>query len=338
MKRVLVTGASGFVGSNLARRLIRDGYATHLLVSPLSDQWRLEELKDHAQVHAVDLANAEALERIVGAIKPEWVFHLAAHGAYSWQLESERMIATNVVGTINLVRAIRRADFEVMVNAGSSSEYGFVDHAPMEDEACDPNSDYAVTKVSGTLYCRSVACRCNLHIVTLRLYSVYGPWEEPNRLMPMLVVRGLQGELPPLVSPHVARDYVYIDDVVHAFLLAAAHRTSELGAIFNVGTGTQTSVAQAVAAARTILGISQDPVWGSMPNRAWDTNTWVSDSRKIAHRLGWLPRHSLDSGLREMVGWFRDRPALERWYCDRQAKIAGAIGHRITKPAGALSS
>jgi nucleoside-diphosphate-sugar epimerase len=328
MKRAIVTGASGFVGANLARRLIRQGHDTHLFVSSEQKAWRLDEVQGQARMYALDLADADAVHRTVATIRPDWVFHLAAHGAYSWQTSLDRMIATNVIGTINLVQACLRAGFEAMVNTGSSSEYGFKDHAPSEDEAVDPNSDYAVTKVSATMYCRYVAQSQGVRLPTLRLYSVYGPWEDPNRLIPALLVRGLQGELPPLVNAQTARDYVYVEDVMDAYLLAAEQRVAEPGAVFNVGSGTQTSVQQAVTLCREILSISCEPAWGSMPNRLWDTNVWVSDTRKIRRELGWIPQYSLQSGLLETVTWLRCHPEIERIYRARQADQSTAAAKK----------
>src|SRR5204863_142015 len=157
-------------------------------------------------------------------IQPEWVFHLAAHGAYSWQTDVQQMVKTNLLGTINLVQACLNTGFDSFVNAGSSSEYGYKNHPPSEQELPEPNSHYAVSKVAATLFCQHTSRREGVRIRTLRLYSAFGAYEDPNRLMPTLIGRCLKGEFPPLVRPETARDYVYIDDVVDAFLLAASPR------------------------------------------------------------------------------------------------------------------
>jgi len=106
--------------------------------------------------------------------------------------------------------------------AGSSSEYGVKDHAPAENEQLEPNSDYAVAKAAATLLASHLGRERGLPVATLRLYSVFGPFEEPDRFIPTLVVHALRGQLPPLVDPAIARDFVYLDDVVEAFLLTAA--------------------------------------------------------------------------------------------------------------------
>lgn len=314
MKRVLLTGATGFVGANLARRLLDDGHEVHLLVRPVHSGWRIEDVREHVRLHEASLEDSESLARIVSRIRPDWIFHLAAHGAYPSQTDVREMVSTNITGTMNLVEACLKTGFEAFVNTGSSSEYGFKDHAPSEEERLEPNSDYGVTKASATLFCRHTAQKHGVHLPTLRLYSVYGPYEEPTRLLPSLIVKGLSGKLPPLVSPDIARDYVYVDDVSDAYLLAATRPAEELGAIYNVGTGRQTSLSEVVLVARHALNIEAEPQWGSMPERQWDTNVWVADSRKIQETLGWRPQHSFEQGFLKMLGWFRGNPALWNIY------------------------
>jgi dolichol-phosphate mannosyltransferase len=208
----------------------------------------------------------------VKAARPQWAFHTAVHGAYPFQTAIRDMIRTNIVGTVNLVQACLAVGVEALVNTGSSSEYGFKDHAPSEEEALSPNSDYAVTKASATLYCRQVARTADMHVPTLRLYSVYGPFEEPSRLIPTLIVHGLAGTLPPLVNPAVARDFVFVDDAIEAYLLAASLRSEERGPVYNVGTGVQSTLAEVVDTARDLLHIGVVPAWGSLRAREWDTN------------------------------------------------------------------
>ena len=201
MKRVIVTGAAGFIGANVARRLLDDGFQPTLLTGPDSDCWRLADLERAARVVQLDLADGDAVANVVAVARPEWILHLAAHGAYSWQTDRAAILRTNVVGTANLLEAARRAEVEAFVNTGSSSEYGLKDRAPVEEDSVEPNSAYAVAKASATMLCRHVAEADGLNVCTLRLYSAYGPWEEPKRLIPALAVEGLQGRFPPLVDP-----------------------------------------------------------------------------------------------------------------------------------------
>lgn len=305
-RRALVTGATGFVGANLARHLLREGCEVHLLAHHHDQTWRIDSIRDDARVHVGDICDRESVDRIVLQARPEWVFHCAVYGAYSWQESAERMVHTNVLGTMHLLQACLAAGVESVVNTGSSSEYGYKDHAPSEDERLEPNSEYALTKASATMYCRWLAQSKGLAVTTLRLYSVYGPYEDPGRLIPTLIRCGLGGKLPPLVHPEIARDYVSVEDVCRAYLLAAARPPGgEAGAIYNVGTGTQTSIREAVEISRRTLGLTCEPEWGSMPDRRWDTSAWVADARKIRRDLGWGPAHTFEEGFRRMVEWCR---------------------------------
>jgi len=309
-RRAVLSGGTGFVGSNLARRLLRDGHEVHLLVRPGNSSWRIEDIREHVGIHICDLADPDGLRAALERIRPDWIFHLAVHGAYPSQTDVDQMVATNIVGTVNLVSAAVRVGFEAFVNTGSSSEYGFKDHAPGEQEAIEPNSAYAVSKASATLFCRYTARTKQVALPTLRLYSVYGPYEEPSRLMPRLVVRGLAGELPPLVDPKIARDFVHADDAIEAFMLAASQPLPELGPIYNIGTGQQTTLMDLVDIVRRRLRIRVAPAWESMVARSWDTNTWVADPTRANRELGWTPKLDLEHGVAEMVRWFENTPQV----------------------------
>lgn len=319
MKRVLLTGASGFVGANLARRLLRDGHEVHLLVRPGHLPWRIQELAGRVRLIQADLEDANGVNAAVRATRPQWVFHLAAHGAYPAQTDVRRIVQTNVLGTIYLVEASLHSELEAFINTGSSSEYGFKTSAPSEEERLEPNSAYAVAKASATLYCRHVARSRRAPLVTLRLYSVYGPYEEPTRLIPTLIREGLAGRLPPLVGADVARDYVFTDDVNDAYLLAAARAAREPGAVYNIGTGFQTPLRDVVETARRVLGVKAEPVWGSMAGRVWDTSVWVADCQKARRELGWQPRCAFEEGFRRTAEWLRANSDLHPVYAARAA-------------------
>ncbi|MCX5714106.1 MAG: GDP-mannose 4,6-dehydratase [Candidatus Omnitrophica bacterium] len=305
MKRVIITGGTGFIGANLARRLLKEGHDLHLLVRPDYNPWRIEEIKNDVRLHLVELADAATLNSVVEQIRPDWIFHLAVYGAYPLQSDAQQMVQTNIIGTINLVEACLRTGFEVFINTGTSSEYGFKDHAPPETEFLEPNNNYAVTKASATMFCRYVAQSQRVHLQTLRLYSVYGPYEEAARLIPTIIRYGLKGALPPLVNPCAAHDYIYVDDVLEAYLLVAMKPSQEQGAVYNVGTGIQTSLSELVGAVRRVMGVSVEPKWGSMPDRNLDTSVWIADNRKIQEALGWRARYSFEEGFRLTEQWFR---------------------------------
>lgn len=309
-RRALVTGGAGFVGAALTRHLLAEGHHVELLLRPGSDTWRLDDIRGSLAVQEADLRDRQTVRTAVASAAPDWIFHLGAHGAYSWQTDTQGIFESNALGTLHLVDACVDQGFEAFVHAGSSSEYGLKDHPPSEEEAPEPNSDYAVAKVTATLLCRQRAVQHGLHLATLRLYSVYGPWEDPRRLMPVLVVHGRRGELPPLVNPETARDFVHIDDVCEAFLLAARTPLSDISPIYNIGSGTQTTLRKVVDIARHALDIAAEPNWGSHAPRPWDTSVWVANPAKIARELGWRAQMDLENGIRNLAEWMDEHIEL----------------------------
>lgn len=314
MKRVLITGGTGFVGANLARRLLVEGCEVHLIVRRGFHDWRIRSIEKDLHLCAAAVEDAEELAKAVTAIKPETVFHLAAHGAYSHQTDRRRMFDTNVLGTRNVVTAALDAGAGSIVVAGSSSEYGRLSRPHSETDTPHPESGYARTKAAATAWCEWKARENDAAVTTLRLYSVYGPWEEPARLIPRLIVEGRRGKWPPLADPSTARDFVYVDDAVEAFLLAAKAKPEKLGAVYNVGTGRQTTLAEAAQAARELFDLRAEPCWGGMPDRIWDTACWVADNRLIHEDLGWRPKTEFRDGFRKMLEWYESSPGVRGVY------------------------
>jgi len=304
MKNVLLTGGTGFIGSNLARRLLADGHRVTLLVRPDFTDWRIRDIREDIEIRIANMQSRAEVETQMREAKPDWVFHLAAY----------EMAQTNYLGTIHLVQACLRIGVEVMVHAGSSSEYGFKTHAPAEEEALDPNSYYAVTKAAATQFCRFAARAHMMPIPTLRLYSVYGPFEDPRRFIPTLIVHALEGRLPPLVGPDVVRDFIFIEDVTDAFVALASAPLSDPGSVYNLGTGTQISMQQVVALASELFNLQVQPSWGSMPPRPWDTNIWVSNPGKIMSELDWAPKVDIRQGLKWIARWLEFHPDWRRFY------------------------
>jgi UDP-glucose 4-epimerase len=314
MKRVVITGASGFVGANLARRCLRDGHNVHLLARPGRPSWRIDQISSEVRMHAVSLHNRDAVKAAIASIKPDWVFHLAAYGAYPTQNCPHEMATTNVGGCMAMLGACTDVGVEAFVQTGSSSEYGYKDHPASERELLQPNSAYAVTKAAATHYCQYVAAKFNINAITVRLYSIYGPYEEPSRFIPTLIVHGLQGCFPPLVSPTIARDFVYIEECVEAIMRVAAAPGLPRGAVYNVCSGTQTTLSSAVAAARKLFGITDEPVWSTMAPRSWDTDKWVGSPELMESEVGWRSKVDFEIGLARTVEWFRAHPHMFDFY------------------------
>ena len=290
----------------------------HLLLRENHNDWRIRSIKKDVNIHIIDLNDAEALSSTVSSIHPEWIFHLAAYGAYSSQSNLHQMIETNLSATCNLIDTCVKVGFEAFINTGSSSEYGYKDHAPDECEWIEPNSSYAVTKAAATHYCRFIAQSKKVNLSTVRLYSVFGPFEEPTRLIPTLILEGMQGRLPALVNPTIARDYIFVDDISEAYLSLASNPVRISAKVYNLGSGKQVSLREVVEVAINELQITSKPLWGSMPDRQWDTSVWIADHSKITNDLGWKPTYSFIEGFRQTINWFQSNPDILMFYKNHQ--------------------
>jgi nucleoside-diphosphate-sugar epimerase len=304
---ILVTGASGFIGANLVRRLVALRPDVHVLLRDEAKLWRIQDILPKLNAHRVDLTDRKAVFECVRDVKPRTIFHLAVYGAYPFQKDVAKIEATALHGTMNLLDAAEESGFDAFINVGSSSEYGFKNAPMKETDVLEPNSHYAVFKAAATNYCAYEAASKELPVITLRPFSVYGPYEEPTRLVPTLLDKLLQGTLPPLASPDIARDYTYVDDFVDACLAAAAHPEFG-GQVFNVGSGRQTTLKEIVDLAIKLTGAEVTPQWGTMGARIWDQKVWVADVSKSKEKLGWVSRTDLESGLLKTIAWLKANP------------------------------
>ncbi len=309
-ERFFVTGATGFVGSCLVRKLAEIGCEVHALVRQGANRWRLHGLEERLSFHIGDLTDRDQLRGIITAVQPSIIYHLAVHGAYPDQTDADQTILTDVFGTWNLLRACAEVDYKVFVNTGSSSEYGFKQHAMRETDLLEPNSYYAVAKSAQTLVCGHMARADRRPINTFRLFSVYGPYEAPGRLIPTVIKRCLRGQDLEMVSPDTARDFIYVEDVVEAYL-QVGQLSLQCGEVFNIGTGVQSTVRDVVRLAMQSSGASAQVKWGSMPARVWDAETWLADCSKVRRILKWSARTSLATGIQKTVDWFRSGQAPE---------------------------
>ena len=299
---IVVTGASGFVGANLFKKLLAirtDVFAIEFR----SKSWRLTDVKDD-YIAAVDLNDPAAAKNLIDTIHPQTVFNCAAYGAYSFEENTRTIYQTNFQAVVNLVDLLVGRPFSAFIHAGTSSEYGANCSGPSEDDHCDPNSHYAVSKLAVSEYLRYMGLHRRFPCVNLRLYSVYGPLEDTARLVPNVLRKALAGELPPFVEPNTSRDFVYIDDVCDAFILAAAKMNPHLyGESINIGSGIKTTIAEFATTVRELFNVPVEPVFGSMPGRKWDLPDWYADRSKAEALLDWRPATPLSDGLLSTAEW-----------------------------------
>jgi nucleoside-diphosphate-sugar epimerase/glycosyltransferase involved in cell wall biosynthesis len=299
---VLITGASGFIGANLFNMLVAVRDDVFALVQR-DKGWRLVSAPDD-RVIAVDINDYASTKNLVDNVRPQTVFDCLAYGAYSFEEDNNLIYQTNFQSIVNLVNQLAAHPIAAYIHAGSSSEYGTNCAAPSESSMCEPNSPYAVSKAAVSGYLRFMGKHREFPCINLRLYSVYGPLEDTSRLFPNLLKQALIGRLPPFVDPRTSRDFIYVDDVCAAFILAAAKMHPGLyGENFNIGTGIKTTIAELAEVTRRIFNVEEEPHFGTMQGRAWDLANWYADPRKASELLGWRPEVKLEEGLRNMAMW-----------------------------------
>ena len=310
---LLVLGASGFLGANLLRTLLacRDDVHGTIFHPPA---WRLEGVPERNTI-VVDLLVDSNRDALLERLKPRTVFNCVGYGGYSFEAESNLIFETNFNLTAKLLRRLGTLDIACYVHSGSSSEYGDAAAGPKESDLPQPNSEYAVSKVACANLLRLWGNKRSFPCANLRLFSVYGPYEDASRLVPALIRSGLQGKFPPLVDGAISRDFVYVDDVCEAYIDTALNlRRPFFGDSFNIGGGHKTTIAEAAKSAADLLSIPGQPVHGGMERRAWDVVDWFSDQRKTAEVLRWTARTEFREGLRRTAAWYAGLADKDRYY------------------------
>jgi dolichol-phosphate mannosyltransferase len=308
---ILVLGASGFVGANLFRMLLEVRSDVYGTASRLP-AWRLEGLPEE-NVGATDLLVTSNLVALLDKIKPLAVFDCVSYGAYSFEQDPDLIYRTNVNCKVRLLEELQQRSIRIYVHAGSSSEYGTLAAAPLEDTVGLPNSHYAASKVAIAEVLKYMGKVRGMPCANLRLYSVFGPYEDSSRLVPTLLAKGIEGKLPPFVNPKTSRDFVYVDDACEAFVDTALYLPEQLyGESFNIGSGRCLSIAEVATITKNFFAINSEPEF-SMPGRDWDVAEWFADPGKAAKHLGWQTQISFEDGLQLFDLWIRSLDNIDEY-------------------------
>ena len=308
--KYFITGATGFIGANITRDLVRKGESVSIIVRDKKLNWRLSDISSKIDIYKSDILSP-SLETIIDKIRPDYIFHLAAYGVMSSEDDTKKMTDVNIRGTINLINAVKKNKFKLLINIGSAVEYGVKDYRINESDLLEPINDYGITKASATLFCQKEGIRNSLPIVTLRLFTPFGYFEDKNRLIPSVILSAINND-PIRVSVQTSvRDFVFIEDIINVFELATKQELKP-GEIINIGSGRQHSIGDVVSKVVKFSRSKSKIEWGAVKtqSRFIEPRKLEADISKARKVLKWKPRYSFERSLDKTVEWFRKNQKL----------------------------
>lgn len=310
-RRVLVTGAGGFIGSHLTERLVERGARTRALVryhSGGSWGWLDQSpVKDDVEVVTGDIRDADSVRAAVEGV--EIVFHLAALIAIPYSYHAPlSYVRTNVEGTLNVLQAAREAGVARLLHTSTSEVYGTARSIPIDEEhPLQAQSPYAASKIGADHLARSFWLSFGLPVVTVRPFNTFGPRQSARAVVPTIIAQCLSGTTLRLGNTNPLRDFSYVNDIVDGYLLAA-EAEGAIGRTINLGSGREIRIedlAHRIAdLAGTSVEIRRDPE--RVRPRQSEVERLLADNTVARQILGWQPSVSLEEGLRRTLEWMRE--------------------------------
>ncbi len=310
MKKYIVTGGAGFIGSALVRGLLHLGDGSVEVIDNLSTGRRqnLKDVSSQIAFHAVDICDFDALRPIISGA--DSVFHIAAIPSVPKSImDPGPSHESNIDGTFNVLRACVDGGVRKVVYAASSSAYGDTEVLPkVETMSPNPKSPYAAQKLMGEYYCNAFSSCYGLDATSLRFFNVYGPRQDPGSpysgVISVFMSCLLQHASPTIHGDgEQTRDFTYIDDVV-ALVIKASKAPGVAGKVFNAGNGNRYSLNQVWKLLQKIEGVEVPALYG--PSRAGDVRDSQADTTAAVRELGHDPRFTIEEGLRQTLEWYRE--------------------------------
>jgi len=306
-KSVLITGANGFIGSHLTRRLLHEGARVHVLVKKNSNSRRIHDIAGGISIWYGDIADYPSIAACIKTARPQIIFHLAAKRNVKRDLGLiDEMIDVNIKGTLNLVKAAveEKAPLECFINTGSSEEYGDGDVPYRESQRECPVSPYSASKVAVTYFCQMLHKSLGIPIVTLRPFLTYGPDQDTDMFIPSLILHCLEGKDFQMTAGDQTRECNYIDDMIDAYTLAAVNKEA-IGKIINIGNGIEYSIREVADKIVAMMGNPIRLLAGALQKRPGEAKHFYCDNSHARHLLDWHPGTSLEEGLMKTIEWYK---------------------------------
>ena len=312
MKKVLVTGAGGFIGSHLTERLVQLGVQVRAFVhyNSRNDWGLLEQLADEVrhkiEVFPGDLTDASLVRRAVSDCQV--VFHLGALIAipYSYQAP-EQFITTNVLGTLNILQACLETKVEKIIHTSTSEVYGSGRYTPMDEEhPLQAQSPYSASKIAADKLVESFSCSYGLPITIIRPFNTFGPRQSARAVIPTIISQALSAADIKLGSLAPVRDFTFVEDTVSAFIKAAESEHT-VGRLLNIGTGRGVTIGEVANIILSLCGGTVQIDAEEQRFRPIDSEvmTLICNSTKAFQLLGWEPKYTLEQGLQHTIDYVK---------------------------------
>lgn len=304
--RVLLTGATGFVGSSVLRRLLaEESHAVAALLRPTASPRRIADLLDHDRFVRVsgDMTNLAAVEPEIAAFRPDVVLHLAWAGVGNSR-RNDILQGDNVEPALELTRLAHRVGATAWVGLGSQAEYGPKEGVIDETSPTRPTTLYGTAKLCTSMLCGSVCQELGMRFAWLRLFSSYGPDDDPSWMISYLIRSLLAGERPSLTKGEQCWDYIYVTDVAEAVVRVAQSESGR--GVYNLGSGEAPTIRTLVETIRDRIDSSLPLGFGEVPYRPDQVMHLQADIGRLLRDVGWSPALPFEEGIKLTVEWHRE--------------------------------